>query len=107
MKLFMFAAIIFTMASTTVRAEQCANNRKVCTWDGQGDTNCDCIGTACHEDDAHKVSVAGSAFYTCQPISAFRVCDGSEDVMDAGFSELYCRCSGGSYTISNGEVVCD
>nr|DAZ86917.1 TPA_inf: conotoxin precursor Cerm08 [Conus judaeus] len=106
MMLFMFAAIIFTMASTTVTAEQCASNQNVCKWAEQEGQNCDCIGTPCITDNAHKVSIADSAFYTCQLISAFRDCAESEVVADGEFSQLNCKCSSGTYVINNGAVVC-
>nr|ATF27507.1 conotoxin [Conus andremenezi] len=110
MMLFMFAAIIFTMASTTVTAETCTSDKRVCAWQGQNDT-CSCSNSnSCTRDDAHKVVVTmtqgGQSFFTCKKISDFSACDGSQSVMNSGMSQLNCRCSGDTYKIENGVVVC-
>nr|UMA83276.1 conotoxin precursor Cerm08 [Conus judaeus]UMA83585.1 conotoxin precursor Cerm08 [Conus judaeus] len=102
MKLFIFAAIIVAMAT----AEQCPNNRAVCAWQDQEGVNCDCIGTSCTKDSAHSINAAGSTLYTCQEISAFRECVGSEAALNSDFSQMNCRCASGVYTISGTAVVC-
>nr|UMA82334.1 conotoxin precursor Cerm08 [Conus ebraeus] len=110
MMLFMFAAIIFTMASTTVTADTCASAKSVCAWGGQGES-CSCSAPhTCTQDDAHKVEVnmgeGVQALYTCKQISDFNVCTGTDAVMDAQFSQLNCRCSSNTYIIQNSAVVC-
>nr|UMA83922.1 conotoxin precursor Cerm08 [Conus judaeus] len=110
MMLFMFAAIIFTMASATVTLDTCASAKGVCAWAGQGES-CSCSAThSCTQDDAHKVEVnmegGVQALYTCQQISDFDVCTGTGAVMPADWSQLNCRCSSNKYTLENGAVVC-
>nr|DAZ86569.1 TPA_inf: conotoxin precursor Cerm08 [Conus judaeus] len=109
MMLFMFAAIIFTMASTTVSLDTCANAKKVCraVVDGRTDEICDCDGIpgGCIMDDRHKFFFSKSTLYTC-PVSAFRICDGSETVFQAKFPQFNCRCASNVYRGVNNKAVC-
>nr|UMA82620.1 conotoxin precursor Cerm08 [Conus ebraeus] len=111
MMLFMFAAIIFTMASTAVTLDTCVSAESVCTWEGQAEPGCNCSAPhTCTKDDDHKIEVTlaegTQAIYTCKKISDFTGCSETGDVMATDFSQLNCRCSSNKYAIENGTVVC-
>nr|AXL95466.1 conotoxin-like precursor unassigned superfamily 08 [Conus ermineus] len=109
MKLFMFTAIIFTMASTTVTETTCENDKKACgmVLGNLRDTHCDCASTGnCIFHPAHKITVDDTLFYTCRKNSDFDICDGSQPVMNAALTQLNCRCPGAAYTFEGSDVIC-
>nr|DAZ86919.1 TPA_inf: conotoxin precursor Cerm08 [Conus judaeus] len=112
MMLFMFAAIIFTMVSTTVSLGTCANEQKVCLAVHMGwkDELCDCPGIlgGCIMEGHHEFSLYESLqFYTCQPVSDFRICHGSETAFDPANRQFNCRCESRKYILAaNADVVC-
>nr|AXL95456.1 conotoxin-like precursor unassigned superfamily 08 [Conus ermineus] len=111
MMLFMFAAIIFTMASTTVIEDMCENGgQSVCAWKGMGEM-CICPDPySCVQSDAYKAEVTlvnrTETFYTCQQISDFSLCAASDPAMQGQLQQLNCRCSNGIYVLGVGAIVC-
>nr|DAZ86920.1 TPA_inf: conotoxin precursor Cerm08 [Conus judaeus] len=110
MMLFMFAAIIFTMASTTVSLKTCANEKKVCVAfiaDRMDDIcNCPGIPRGCTLKDDHAFYLYTSEYYTCQPVLDFHICNGSEPVFQGENTQFNCRCASNVYIVENYEVVC-
>nr|AXL95570.1 conotoxin-like precursor unassigned superfamily 08 [Conus ermineus] len=108
MKLFMFTAIIFTMASTTVTARTCRNNMEVCAiqYDEMYDY-CSCSNGGCIKDDPYKVAVPGMSVFTCQQISDFNICGQSQFVMKDPAYQINCRCRDGRYKVVHGGIKCE
>nr|DAZ86921.1 TPA_inf: conotoxin precursor Cerm08 [Conus judaeus] len=110
MMLFMFAAIIFTMASTTVSLKTCANEKKVCVAfiaDRMDDIcNCPGIPRGCTLKDDHAFYLYTSEYYTCQPVLDFSVCQGTERVFVPANAQFNCRCNPHEYKVENTKIVC-
>nr|ATF27506.1 conotoxin [Conus andremenezi] len=108
MKLFVFAAIIFTMVSTT---STCEDVTSVChvTVGSQNSSVCNCAGSSSCPKDADYAFPADQSgqdatLYACQKKADFSDCTNGQDVLTD--MKINCKCTSGKIKLSADPEVC-